>query len=282
MTSQHIVTGMLLVAATVGIHGIGTLVVFWTLFRTRMHTLRHFGFIHNTIVLMSVIVALMAVHLTEVVCWASFYSHERLFPDFTTSLYFSIASYTTVGYGDVVIRDKGWRLLGGVEALAASVPDTNGVVFVPAFVGLGAPHWDPHASGMLIGLGRGTQPGHIARAALEAIAFQVADVLEAVKSETGAFTALRVDGGASVNNLLLQFQADVLGVPVARPQVTETTALGAAYLAGLATGFWPNPDALRTSRSDDARFEPKMSAEERTARRARWHKAVERVRGWNA
>jgi len=169
-----------------------------------------------------------------------------------------------------------------VEALAASVPDTNGVVFVPAFVGLGAPHWDPHASGMLIGLGRGTQPGHIARAALEAIAFQVADVLEAVKSETGAFTALRVDGGASVNNLLLQFQADVLGVPVARPQVTETTALGAAYLAGLATGFWPNPDALRTSRSDDARFEPKMSAEERTARRARWHKAVERVRGWNA
>jgi glycerol kinase len=134
---------------------------------------------------------------------------------------------------------------------------------------------------MLIGLGRGTQPGHIARAALEAIAFQVADVLEAVKSETGAFTALRVDGGASVNDLLLQFQADVLGVPVARPRVTETTALGAAYLAGLATGFWPNPDALRTSRND-VRFEPKMSAEERDQRRARWHKAVERVRGWNA
>ena len=121
-----------------------------------------------------------------------------------------------------------------VEALAASVPDTGGVVFVPAFVGLGAPHWDAHAAGMLIGLRRDTGPGHIARAALEAIAFQVADVLEAVHSETGApLQALRVDGGAAVNDLLMQFQADVLGVPVVRPRVTETTALGAAYLAGI-------------------------------------------------
>jgi len=171
---------------------------------------------------------------------------------------------------------------GEVEALAASVPDTNGVVFVPAFVGLGAPHWDPHASGLLIGLGRGTQPGHIARAALEAIAFQVADVLEAVHSETGALNALRVDGGASVNNLLMQFQADVLGVPVVRPKVTETTALGAAYLAGLATGFWPNPAELKKKCSCDMRFDPQMSAEERKTRRARWQQAVDRCQGWNA
>jgi glycerol kinase len=169
-----------------------------------------------------------------------------------------------------------------IEALAASVPDTGGVVFVPAFVGLGAPHWDPLASGMMIGLGRGTQPGHIARAALEAIAFQVADVLEAVRSETGAFTALRVDGGASVNDLLMQFQADILGVPVVRPKVTETTALGAAYLAGLATGFWPNLESLRTSRAGDKRFEPQMDPEERKKRRARWQQAVDRTRNWNA
>src|SRR5580692_10906363 len=114
-----------------------------------------------------------------------------------------------------------------VEALASTVSDTGGVVFVPAFVGLGAPHWDPHAVGMIIGLRRETQPGHIARAALESIAFQVADVLEAVQAETTPLAALRVDGGAAVNNLLMQFQADILGVPVVRPQVTETTALGA-------------------------------------------------------
>jgi glycerol kinase len=170
-----------------------------------------------------------------------------------------------------------------VEALAASVPDTGGVMFVPAFVGLGAPHWDAHAAGMLIGLRRDTGPGHIARAALEAIAFQVADVLEAVHSETGApLTALRVDGGAAVNDLLMQFQADVLGVPVVRPRVTETTALGAAYLAGLAIGFWPNPDALRAERKGDVRFEPKMNATERAERRARWQKAVERAKEWTA
>ncbi len=170
-----------------------------------------------------------------------------------------------------------------VEALAASVPDAGGVVFVPAFVGLGAPHWDAHAAGMLIGLRRDTKPAHIARAALEAIAFQVADVLEAVHSETSTpLAALRVDGGASVNDLLLQFQADVLGVPVVRPQVTETTALGAAYLAGLATGFWPSPDALRAGRQGDKRFEPQMEAGERAERRALWHKAVERAKAWSA
>jgi glycerol kinase len=168
-----------------------------------------------------------------------------------------------------------------VEELAASVPDTGGVVFVPAFVGLGAPHWDPHAAGMIIGLRRGTLPGHIARAALESIAYQVADVLEAVESETTGVPDLRVDGGAAVNNLLMQFQADILGVPVVRPQVTETTALGAAYLAGLATGFWANPQELQAKRSNDTRFEPKMGADERSQRRALWQRAVERSKQWS-
>jgi glycerol kinase len=182
------------------------------------------------------------------------------------------------------LRDN-LKLIGSsaeVEELAASVPDSGGVVLVPAFVGLGAPHWDPHASGLLIGLGRGTKPGHIARAALESIAFQVADVLEAVQSETGTpLAALRVDGGAAVNNLLMQFQADLLGVPVVRPQVTETTALGAAYLAGLATGFWAGPEELRAKRQNDVRFEPKMDTSERAKRRVRWQEAVERSKSWN-
>jgi glycerol kinase len=183
------------------------------------------------------------------------------------------------------LRDN-LRLIGAsaeVEALAASVPDAGGVVFVPAFVGLGAPHWDAHASGMLIGLRRDTKPGHIARAALESIAYQVADVLEAVHSETGTpLAALRVDGGAAVNDLLMQFQADVLGVPVVRPQVTETTALGAAYLAGLAVGFWAGPEELRAKREGDVRFEPRMGSGERTERRAVWQKAVGRAKSWSS
>ncbi len=182
------------------------------------------------------------------------------------------------------LRDN-LKLIGSsadVEQLAASVPDTNGVVFVPAFVGLGAPHWDPHASGLMVGLRRDTNPGHIARAALESIAFQVADVLDAVHSETNApLAVLRVDGGAAVNDLMMQFQADVLGVPVVRPRVTETTALGAAYLAGLAVGFWSGPEELRSERGNDTRFEPKMSAAEREGRRARWRRAVERARNWS-
>src|SRR5579863_8774756 len=166
-------------------------------------------------------------------------------------------------------------------ALEGSIFIGGGVVFVPAFVGLGAPHWDAHAGGLLIGLRRDTRPGHIARAALESIAFQVADVLEAVHSETNApLNALRVDGGASVNHLLMQFQADVLGVPVVRPRVTETTALGAAYLAGLATGFWASPEELLRKRQGDARFDPKMDAAERTKRRAYWQRAVQRSRNW--
>jgi glycerol kinase len=181
------------------------------------------------------------------------------------------------------LRDN-LKLIGAssdVEALAASVPDTGGVVFVPAFVGLGAPHWDPHAVGMIIGLRRETLPGHIARAALESIAFQVADVLEAVQAETTPLAALRVDGGAAVNNLLMQFQADILGVPVVRPQVTETTALGAAYLAGLATGFWANPQEVQAKRQTDLHFEPTMSSEEQSQRRSLWRRAVERSKGWS-
>jgi len=184
------------------------------------------------------------------------------------------------------LRDN-LKLIGSsaeVETLAASVPDSGGVVFVPAFVGLGAPHWDPHAAGLLIGLRRDTSPGQIARAALESIAFQVADVLEAVEAETTPLATLRVDGGAAVNGLLMQFQADVLGVPVVRPHVTETTALGAAYLAGLATGFWASPQQLQAQRvaaATDVRFEPKMTAEERDRRRALWQRAVERAGNWS-
>jgi glycerol kinase len=181
------------------------------------------------------------------------------------------------------LRDN-LKLIGSsaeVEQLAAGVPDSGGLVMVPAFVGLGAPHWDTHAGGLLIGLRRDTTPGHIARAALESIAFQVADVLEAVESETTPLAALRVDGGAAVNNLMMQFQADVLGVPVVRPQVTETTALGAAYLAGLATGFWAGPEELRSKRQNDTRFEPKMTPQERAERRGRWQRAVERAKNWN-
>jgi glycerol kinase len=180
------------------------------------------------------------------------------------------------------LRDN-LRLIGAssdVESLAASVPDTGGVVFVPAFVGLGAPHWDPHAIGMIIGLRRETLPGHIARAALESIAFQVADVLEAVQAETTPLAALRVDGGAAVNNLLMQFQADVLGVPVVRPQVTETTALGAAYLAGLATAFWASPQEVQSKRQTDLHFEPTMSSEDRAERRSLWRRAVDRAKNW--
>ena len=175
------------------------------------------------------------------------------------------------------------RASADVESLAASVPDAGGVVFVPAFVGLGAPHWDAHAAGMLIGLRRDTGPGHIVRAALEAIAFQVADVLEAMRSETDAPpAALRVDGGAAVNDLLMQFQAEILGVPLLRPRVTETTALGAAYLAGLAVGFWGSPENLRANREGDKRFEPRMDPQERAARRATWQRAVERTKSWTA
>jgi glycerol kinase len=181
------------------------------------------------------------------------------------------------------------RLIGAssdVEQLAASVPDSDGVVFVPAFVGLGAPHWDPGASGLIIGLRRSTQPGHIARAALESIVFQVADALEAMQQDSESGTgirlpALRVDGGAAVNDLMMQFQADVLGVPVLRPRVIETTALGAAYLAGLATGYWSGTGELSEQRQDDDRFEPRLSSSNVAELRSRWKEAVKRSKGWD-
>jgi glycerol kinase len=168
-----------------------------------------------------------------------------------------------------------------VEALAASVPDCGGVYLVPAFVGLGAPHWDPYARGTITGLTRGATAGHIARAALEGIAFQVADVLAAMRQDSGiAMHELRVDGGACANNLLMQFQADLLQVPVVRPKLIETTALGAAYLAGLATGFWKSRDEVRRVWRTDRTFEPRMSADEAAHRLRRWSEALRRARDW--
>jgi glycerol kinase len=170
-----------------------------------------------------------------------------------------------------------------VEALATSVPDNGGVYLVPAFAGLGAPHWDAYARGTLVGLTRGTSAAHVARAALEAIAYQSADLLDAMQKDAGvALSELRVDGGAARNDLLMQFQADVIGVPVVRPEVTETTALGAAYLAGLAVGFWKTTDEIAHQWRAERRFEPSMPAAEARALRARWTRAVERAKGWEA
>jgi glycerol kinase len=169
-----------------------------------------------------------------------------------------------------------------VEALAESVPDSGGVYLVPAFAGLGAPHWDQYARGLMVGITRGTTKAHLARAALEGIAFQVADVLDVMKLDSGvALGELRVDGGAAANGLLMQFQADILGVPVARPKVIETTALGAAFLAGLAVGFWDSAADVSAAWQIDRRFEPKMSADESATRRARWTKALERAKDWD-
>jgi glycerol kinase len=169
-----------------------------------------------------------------------------------------------------------------VEALAMSVPDAGGVVFVPAFAGLGAPYWDAYARGTIVGMTRGTSKAHIARAALESIANQSADLLEAMQKDAAMpLTELRVDGGASRNDLLMQFQADVLGVPVVRPMVTETTALGAAYLAGLAIGFWSSQEEIAAQWQVERRFEPRMSADERAQRLVTWRRAVERARAWS-
>jgi glycerol kinase len=173
------------------------------------------------------------------------------------------------------------RASAEVEALAASVPDNGGVFFVPAFTGLGAPHWDAYARGTLVGLTRGATAAHVARAALESIAYQSADLAEAMQADSGVGLAeLRVDGGASRNDLLMQFQADVLGVPVVRPQVTETTALGAAYLAGLAVGFWKNPEEIAHQWRVERRFEPSMPEARSRELRDRWREAVTRSRGW--
>jgi glycerol kinase len=168
-----------------------------------------------------------------------------------------------------------------VEQLAAQVPDTGGVYFVPAFAGLGAPHWDQYARGAILGLTRGTTRAHIARAALEAIAFQVVDVLEAMEKDSGIrLKELRVDGGASANDLLMQLQADLLGVPVLRPQVAETTALGAAFLAGLAVGYWKNQAEIAALWKTERKFTPTMKPGVRKKLCAGWMKALERAKEW--
>ncbi|MEM1069221.1 MAG: glycerol kinase GlpK [Planctomycetota bacterium] len=168
-----------------------------------------------------------------------------------------------------------------IESLAASVPDNDGVYMVPAFAGLGAPRWDSYARGTIVGLTRGTNRGHIARATLEGIAFQVADVLDAMKQDAGIpIQELRVDGGASANNLLMQFQADIMMAPVVRPKIVETTAMGAAYLAGLATGFWKDTSEISSIWQTERVFEPAMSEDEVISRRRRWVKALERAQDW--
>ncbi|HEV8258540.1 MAG TPA: glycerol kinase GlpK [Casimicrobiaceae bacterium] len=173
------------------------------------------------------------------------------------------------------------RSAAEVEVLAASVPDNGGVYLVPAFAGLGAPHWDAYARGAILGLTRGATGAHLSRAALEAIAFQSAEVLRAMEADAGLkLTELRVDGGATTNNLLMQFQADLLGVPVVRPKVLETTALGAAYLAGLALGYWRDTGDVVANWQIDRRFEPAMSRDRAAALTAGWDKAVTRAKGW--
>ena len=168
-----------------------------------------------------------------------------------------------------------------VEALAGTVPDNGGVYLVPAFVGLGAPYWDPYARGTIVGLTRGSTIGHIARATLESMCYQTRDVLEAMTTDSGVHVkTLRVDGGAVVNNLLMQFQADILGVPVQRPKVAETTALGAAYLAGLAVGFWGSTRDLAEHWAVDRTFEPQMAQAQREELYANWKRAVERSLNW--
>ncbi len=170
---------------------------------------------------------------------------------------------------------------GDVEKLALTEKDNGGVYLVPAFAGLGAPHWDQKARGAMYGLTRGATAGHIARAALEGIAFQVKDVLTAMEADSGiSIKELRVDGGASVNKTLMQFQSDILGIPIVRPKVTETTALGAAYLAGLAVGFWKSTDELQKKWEIDARFEPEMKTSEKERLLEKWNQAVEKSKNW--
>ena len=168
-----------------------------------------------------------------------------------------------------------------VEELAASVEDNGGVCFVPAFTGLGAPHWDPYARGMIAGLTRGVTGGHIARAALESIAFQVNDVMEAMSEDAGIeINELKVDGGAVVNNLLMQFQSDLLGIPVIRPETIETTALGAAYLAGLAVDYWSDVAEIQSQWAADRVFTPGLDVKEREQARHSWNRAVSRASKW--
>jgi len=167
------------------------------------------------------------------------------------------------------------------EAIANSVKDNGGVYFVPAFAGLGTPHWNQEARGIIVGLTRGTGTAHIARAAVESIAFQTADLLDAMHADSGSeLSELKVDGGAVGNDFLMQFQADILGIPVVRSKITETTALGAAYLAGLSCAYWRSKNDVAEHWQADRVFEPSMSADEARHLRSRWNEAVKRSLGW--
>jgi glycerol kinase len=175
-----------------------------------------------------------------------------------------------------IIRDS-----SEIEALAKSVDDNGGVYLVPALAGLGAPHWDPYARGTIVGITRGTTSAHIARAALEGIAFEVSDLVRVMEKDTGnKLKELRVDGGAAANDLLMQFQADILGTPVIRPKILETTALGAAYMAGLAVGYWKSIDDIAANWQVDRRFEPQMEESQRAELLERWNEAVGRSKNW--
>jgi glycerol kinase len=174
-----------------------------------------------------------------------------------------------------------FRSAAEIEALAAGVSDTGGVYLVPAFAGLGAPHWDQYARGTIVGLTRGSTKAHIARAALEGIVLQVMDVLKAMEADAGIkLKELRVDGGASANDLLMQLQADLLNVPVVRPKVAETTALGAAYLAGLAVGFWKNQADIARQWQADKHFKPAMKPPARSKITKGWVRALGRAKAW--
>ncbi len=174
------------------------------------------------------------------------------------------------------------RKSADVEKLAKSVDDNDGVYLVPAFAGLGAPHWDQHARGTIVGLTRGSNSGHIARAALEGIAYQAMDVLKAMQSDSGIeIKELRVDGGATANNLLMQFQSDILQAPVIRPKILETTALGAAYLAGLAVGYWKNHEEINEQWQEDQRFDPEMDKKKTDKLITGWKKALKAARSWS-
>ncbi|ADW68713.1 glycerol kinase GlpK [Granulicella tundricola] len=216
-------------------------------------------------------------------------SKERLITTLTCTtnkkLQYALEGSVFVG-GAVVqwLRDKMefFEKSPDVEKIAASVDSSNNVVLVPAFTGLGAPHWDPYAGGMIIGLQRSTEIGHIARAALESIAFQVTDVLHAMQADTSVgLTTMRADGGAAANDMLMQFQSDLLGIPVERPAILETTAQGAAYLAGLATGFWNDVEEIAKTRPEGQLFIPRMDPAIARKRYLKWQDAVNRSKGWN-
>jgi glycerol kinase len=198
----------------------------------------------------------------------------------TTQPEFALEGSVFIGGAVVQWLRDGLKAIAGsgeVQGLAESVPDAGGVMFVPAFTGLGAPYWKPEARGAIVGLSRGSTVAHIARAALESIAFQSAALLLAMSRDAAPVTELRVDGGACVNNLLMQFQADLLGIPVVRPKVVETTALGAAYLAGLAVGTYKSLDELAAQWQVERRFTPTMSRERAAELMAQWEHAVRRT-----